>query len=216
MTDSDRQKVRGYTALLNRLAKRAEQVMLQEDPAGPICEVLVQLFNQYVDEIAQMFDADSRVFAPVQFNQAEPRRSLAEVMFRSEQLAELLSAVFDETRAARFEIPPLPDVSGLVNAERAEQLVAEVEKWARSVGHRAEELSRELSERIPKMMARYTERRPASGEKSEAEQKLRMHVLQRLRDGEVTVDEALAVLGHPPVEDAEEGADRDQEDNCCR
>ena len=191
------EKVKRYAALLERLAVRAEDMLQKGDVSSGTCEVMVQLYNQYAEEVSVMFEQDELLFSKVSSTGECLETQLTEVMLRSEHLASWLGAVEGQSKSMKLEIPPMPDVSRLVNRKRAEDFAAEVDNWARTVGHKAEEFSREISERVPRMVNRYVKTaEPEPPTPPQVSRQTRSKVLSKVRDGELTVDEALVLLGH--------------------
>ncbi len=188
-----------YATLLRNIADRAGEALQQDAPEGR-CEILVRLYNDYLRYLQDQTDEDLAAFDSIEWERGEsPEMGLTEVMIRAEHLAAWLDADRGAGRRLRFEMPPIPSVSGVVDRERLEAFSREMQDWAVSVSERAARFSRELSHEVPERIARYfcshAGDMPCRGERTAGGKKSwRLEILTRVEKGDLTADEALRLL----------------------
>lgn len=201
MSDRDTLK---YAALLRRISRRAETT-LESGASRERGEILVTLYNDYLDKLRGITGDELDIFAYVDADGEEnPEKLLTEVMVRSEQLATWVVAdarIAHREKRVGFDMPAMPTI---VRREKLDEFAQEMQEWGRAVA--------ELSMQIPEKLSGYLEgieHRRSRHRESDAQDEADWHseILTRLKEGDLSVEEALRLLGH---EDAEVREDEGQ------
>lgn len=199
-----------YAALLRRISDRAEAT-LESGASRERGEILVTLYNDYLDKLRTILGEELEIFPNVGADdEQDPERLLTEVMVRSEQLACWIAADAKMTHREKrlgFEMPAMPTI---VRRERLDEFTREMQEWGRAVA--------ELSMQIPEKLSGYLEglehrrfRHRHGGVRDDAD--WHTEILTRLKEGDLSVDEALRLLGHEDVEGGEAG--KRSPGDCC-
>ncbi|MFO8060381.1 MAG: hypothetical protein R6U70_06990 [Bacillota bacterium] len=206
MTD---ERVRRYRILFEGIAARAEEALSGDSPAER-CDILTRLHNDYLENLREILGEEMDIFSAVGESE-DVKRQLTEVMVRSEQVAAWLGSGQDagrlRSRTIRLELPPIPSMSGIVNREKMERFAQEMGEWGRTVGERVKEISQEISQQVPERIQRYLdgmEHRRGRVRDEEEDGSWRTEILTRVQDGDLSVDEALVLLGYEVAEDEDD------------
>ena len=202
----NREKVRRYRVLFEGIAARAEEALDGDSPTER-CEILTRLHNDYLETLKEILGDEMDVLSVVSESD-NIKRQLIEVMVRSEQAAAWLS--FGEeagrfrSRRIKLELPPIPAMSGIINREKLDRFAHEMGEWSRTVSDRVREVSQEISQQVPQRIHRYLDgmdQRRDEAEEVEDDGRWRTEILIRVQDGDLSVDEALRLLGYNVAEE---------------
>ncbi len=202
----NREKVMRYRVLFEGIAARAEEALDGDSPTER-CEILTRLHNDYLETLKDILGEEMDIFSVISEGE-DTKRQLTEVMVRSEQVAAWLS--FGEeagrfrSRRIRLELPPIPAMSGIINREKLDRFAHEMGEWSRTVSDRVREVSQEISQQVPQGIQRYLdgmEQRREGTEEEEDDGRWRTEILIRVQDGDLSVDEALRLLGYDVAEE---------------